>query len=129
MYSGRKIARVAREKKFAHTLVVLVRGARSGWHRVPVQAGAARQVEQVPRVRYSCCSRSLVKTFNGLHLALLKSFCKEVDVFLDLAKFCGGVGGMQACMPYRHWRSDVILTNYLRQVQVQVRFIQHIKIL
>ncbi len=34
--------------------------------------------------------------------------------FSWLGEFCGGVGGMQACMPYRHWRSDVILTNYLK---------------
>ena len=80
---------------------------------MPAQAGAANQVEQVPRTRTRSCSRSRVDTFTGLRLALMKSYYSEVDVFLDLAKFCGGVGGVQACMPYRHWRSDVILTSYL----------------
>ena len=91
----------------------LVPRANSSRCRVPAQAGAANQVEQVPRTRTRSCSRSRVNTFTGLRLALMKSYYSEVDVFLGLAKFCGGVGGMQACMQYRRWRSDVILTNYL----------------
>ena len=107
MGSERIIARYAREKIFTHSGCTgarrqarLVPRANSSRCRVPAQAGAANQVEQVPRTRTRSCSRSRVNTFIGLlTLALMKSYYSEVDVFLDLGEYCGGVGGMQACMP------------------------------